>query len=76
MRMQRLVIFCARSHRSRWLIMTAELHVKTVKYFKSIERVQDEVERAQAELKARKKLAELNLGQQAPEYLAAESLAK
>ena len=56
--------------------MTAELHVKTVKYFKSIERVQDEVERAQAELKARKKLAELNLGQQAPEYLAAESLAK
>ncbi|KAI0246386.1 glucosamine-6-phosphate isomerase [Lactifluus subvellereus] len=27
---------------------TAELHVKTVKYFKSIERVQDEVEAAQA----------------------------
>lgn len=32
---------------------TAELHVKTVKYFKSIERVQDEVEERQAELKAR-----------------------
>ncbi|KAF7428497.1 Glucosamine-6-phosphate isomerase (Glucosamine-6-phosphate deaminase) (GNPDA) (GlcN6P deaminase) [Pleurotus ostreatus] len=31
---------------------TAELHVKTVKYFKSIERVQEEVERNQAELKA------------------------
>ncbi|KAG6857729.1 hypothetical protein H0H87_004145 [Tephrocybe sp. NHM501043] len=29
-----------------------ELHVKTVKYFKSIERVQDEVERNQAQLKA------------------------
>ncbi|KJA20782.1 hypothetical protein HYPSUDRAFT_166687 [Hypholoma sublateritium FD-334 SS-4] len=37
---------------------TAELHVKTVKYFKSIERVQDEVERTQAELKARGKKAE------------------
>ncbi|KAJ7350374.1 glucosamine-6-phosphate isomerase [Mycena albidolilacea] len=32
---------------------TAELHVKTVKYFRSIERVQDEVEQTQAELKAR-----------------------
>jgi len=31
---------------------TAELHVKTVKYFKSIERVQDEVELRHAELKA------------------------
>jgi glucosamine-6-phosphate deaminase len=31
----------------------SELHVKTVKYFRSIERVQDEVERTQAELKAR-----------------------
>jgi len=31
---------------------TSELHVKTVKYFKSIERVQDEVERNQAQLKA------------------------
>jgi len=30
---------------------TAELHVKTVKYFKSIERVQDEVEKIQAERK-------------------------
>jgi len=29
---------------------TAELHVKTVKYFKSIERVQEEVEEAQARL--------------------------
>ncbi|KAF8813745.1 glucosamine-6-phosphate isomerase [Phlegmacium glaucopus] len=34
---------------------TAELHVKTVKYFKSIERVQDEVEQTQADLKARGK---------------------
>lgn len=33
---------------------TAELHVKTVKYFKSIERVQDEVERHHAELLAAK----------------------
>ncbi|KAJ7072586.1 glucosamine-6-phosphate isomerase [Mycena amicta] len=32
---------------------TAELHVKTVKYFRSIEMVQDQVERSQAELKAR-----------------------
>ncbi|KAF7315222.1 Glucosamine-6-phosphate isomerase [Mycena indigotica] len=32
---------------------TAELHVKTVKYFRSIEMVQEEVERTQAELKAR-----------------------
>ncbi|GLB37374.1 putative glucosamine-6-phosphate deaminase [Lyophyllum shimeji] len=31
---------------------TSELHVKTVKYFKSIERVQDEVERNQAQIKA------------------------
>ena len=29
---------------------TAELHVKTVKYFKSIERVQEEVERHPADL--------------------------
>ena len=29
----------------------ADLHVKTVKYFKSIERVQDEVEKTHAELK-------------------------
>jgi hypothetical protein len=33
-------------------ILPSELHVKTVKYFKSIERVQDEVDRAHAELKA------------------------
>nr|GAT57903.1 glucosamine-6-phosphate isomerase [Mycena chlorophos] len=32
---------------------TSELHVKTVKYFRSIEMVQAEVERTQAELKAR-----------------------
>jgi len=32
---------------------TAELHVKTVKYFKSIERVQDEVEQRHAALKAK-----------------------
>lgn len=37
---------------------STELHVKTVKYFKSIERVQDEVERTQAELKARGKKTE------------------
>jgi glucosamine-6-phosphate deaminase len=36
----------------KWFDIT-ELHVKTVKYFKSIERVQDEVELRQAELKAR-----------------------
>jgi len=41
---------------------TAELHVKTVKYFKSIERVQDEVERTQAELKAKGRIAEEQLG--------------
>ncbi|KAK7045676.1 Glucosamine-6-phosphate isomerase (Glucosamine-6-phosphate deaminase) (GNPDA) (GlcN6P deaminase) [Paramarasmius palmivorus] len=35
---------------------TAELHVKTVKYFKSIEMVQDEVERTQRELKAKGKV--------------------
>lgn len=29
----------------------SELHVKTVKYFKSIERVQDEVERSHAKFK-------------------------
>ena len=34
---------------------TAELHVKTVKYFKSIERVQDEVEEAHAKLLAEDK---------------------
>jgi len=33
---------------------TAELHVKTVKYFRSIERVQEEVEKTQSELKAKK----------------------
>ncbi|KAF7321424.1 Glucosamine-6-phosphate isomerase [Mycena kentingensis (nom. inval.)] len=32
---------------------TAELHVKTVRYFRSIEMVQEQVERSQAELKAR-----------------------
>ncbi|KAI0060407.1 glucosamine-6-phosphate isomerase [Artomyces pyxidatus] len=32
---------------------TAELHVKTVKYFKSIERVQDEVEQRHAALRAK-----------------------
>jgi hypothetical protein len=32
-------------------VMSLELHVKTVKYFKSIERVQEEVEEAQAEIK-------------------------
>jgi glucosamine-6-phosphate deaminase len=33
-------------------ILASELHVKTVKYFKSIERVQDEVDRTHAELRA------------------------
>lgn len=32
------------------LTLSAELHVKTVKYFKSIERVQEEVERNQLKL--------------------------
>ncbi|KAF8995513.1 glucosamine-6-phosphate isomerase [Cyathus striatus] len=41
---------------------TAELHVKTVKYFKSIERVQEEVEKTQAELKKRGKIIEEQLG--------------
>jgi len=41
---------------------TAELHVKTVKYFRSIERVQDEVERTQAELKARGVAADQQVG--------------
>jgi len=35
--------------------MTPELHVKTVKYFKSIERVQDEVEQAQEQLELKTK---------------------
>ena len=34
-----------------WRYLFADLHVKTVKYFKSIERVQDEVEKTHAELK-------------------------
>ena len=38
--------------RARPLSPAAELHVKTVKYFKSIERVQDEVEQRHAELRA------------------------
>ncbi|KAJ3517258.1 hypothetical protein NLJ89_g622 [Agrocybe chaxingu] len=42
--------------------LLAELHVKTVKYFKSIERVQDEVERTQALLKARGRIAEKQVG--------------
>lgn len=37
------------------LTLLAELHVKTVKYFKSIERVQDEVEEAHAKLLAEDK---------------------
>ncbi|KAH9485148.1 Glucosamine-6-phosphate isomerase 1 [Psilocybe cubensis] len=41
---------------------TAELHVKTVKYFKSIERVQDEVERTQSELKAKGKVTGEQVG--------------
>jgi glucosamine-6-phosphate deaminase len=32
----------------------AELHVKTVKYFRSIERVQEEVERTHAEFRLAK----------------------
>ena len=35
------------------VLLSPELHVKTVKYFKSIERVQDEVEKKQADLKAK-----------------------
>ncbi|KAF8635224.1 hypothetical protein AX17_003999 [Amanita inopinata Kibby_2008] len=41
---------------------TAELRVKTVKYFRSIEYVQDEVEKTQAELKAKGKIAEKQVG--------------
>ena len=37
------------------LMRSTELHVKTVKYFKSIERVQDEVEEAHAKLLAEDK---------------------
>jgi glucosamine-6-phosphate deaminase len=36
---------------------TSDLHVKTVKYFKSIERVQDEVEKTHAALKTKKGLS-------------------
>ncbi|KAJ8076900.1 Glucosamine-6-phosphate isomerase (Glucosamine-6-phosphate deaminase) (GNPDA) (GlcN6P deaminase) [Marasmius tenuissimus] len=41
---------------------TAELHVKTVKYFKSIERVQEEVERTQHELKMKGKVETEQVG--------------
>ncbi|KAM6502077.1 glucosamine-6-phosphate isomerase [Amanita muscaria] len=41
---------------------TAELHVKTVKYFKSIEFVQEQVEKAQAELKEKGKISEEQVG--------------
>ncbi|KAJ3569605.1 hypothetical protein NP233_g4939 [Leucocoprinus birnbaumii] len=41
---------------------TSELHVKTVKYFKSIEYVQDQVEKSQRELKARGKITEEQVG--------------
>lgn len=41
---------------------TAELHVKTVKYFKSIEFVQDQVEKSQRDLKARGKITEEQVG--------------
>lgn len=39
-----------------------ELHVKTVKYFKSIERVQDEVEETQRALKAKGEIRETQVG--------------
>lgn len=39
-----------------------ELHVKTVKYFKSIERVQDEVEEAQERLKKLNGVVGLQVG--------------
>ena len=38
--------------RARPLSPAAELHVKTVKYFKSIERVQEEAKEAHVELRA------------------------
>ncbi|KAF8739424.1 hypothetical protein AX14_009603 [Amanita brunnescens Koide BX004] len=41
---------------------TAELHVKTVKYFKSIEFVQEQVEKSQAELRAKGKITEEQVG--------------
>jgi len=39
-----------------------ELHVKTVKYFKSIEYVQEQVENSQRELKARGEIPEEQVG--------------
>jgi hypothetical protein len=44
------------------ILFPVELHVKTVKYFKSIEFVQDEVERSQRELKLRGKITEEQIG--------------
>ena len=46
----------------QWLTMRLELHVKTVKYFKSIEFVQEQVEKSQAELKAKGNIAEEQVG--------------
>ena len=39
--------------RANLAFQSIELHVKTVKYFKSIERVQDEVEKKHADLRTK-----------------------
>jgi glucosamine-6-phosphate deaminase len=39
--------------RANLAFQSTELHVKTVKYFKSIERVQDEVEKKHADLRTK-----------------------
>jgi hypothetical protein len=59
--MRQLVLVRGTCARQRAVLMTIipELRVKTVKYFKSIERVHEEVEAAQGKL-AKKDGAELN----------------
>lgn len=54
---------------------TAELHVKTVKYFKSIERVQEEVERAQQALAEHAAGGALRTGEAAAVGLGGEAAA-
>lgn len=53
-----------------------ELHVKTVKYFKSIERVQEEVERTQRALAEHAAGGELRIGDAVAVGLSAASIAK
>ncbi|KAI6148478.1 hypothetical protein BKA82DRAFT_4137465 [Pisolithus tinctorius] len=54
---------------------TAELHVKTVKYFKSIERVQEEVERTQRALAEHAASGELRIGEAVAVGLGGEAAA-